>query len=363
MWVSHGCFGQFECDGLQLRCGDHEWPPWTNCSCAEVMNFDRTLGADGSRSTLRPGRLPPSMAVRRLRPPDDWNPTFKQRHSLEHRFVPRDENETFSSIFTMWNLLDRMMLTHEPNHNFAAGYVRELQLRRMYRLVNSPTTVQTYCEIGLNGGHSAVAMLLMSPLLKVIAFDLLMWRYSQPVVELLRQLFQERFELHPGDSADTVRAFARNSTERCNLIFIDGSHKRRDVLRDLQQMTSLSAPGAAVIADDIGAAPGCDVRDAQDAGLVAVEEIYGPFDSPSPHNPCRRGVCTNWGFVVLRYKPAAQKTRRWKEAYRRERAGGFRGLRMLHLRCWQELRYGAPEGALAEAALGGKMKRRDGIVA
>jgi hypothetical protein len=36
--------------------------------------------------------------------------------------------------------------------------LRELQLRRMVQLIRRPG-VQRYCEVGMNGGHSATAML------------------------------------------------------------------------------------------------------------------------------------------------------------------------------------------------------------
>ena len=51
----------------------------------------------------------------------------------------------------------------------------ELQLRRMIQLVRDPS-VKTYCEIGVNGGHSAAAMLLANPELVVHGFDLMAWR-------------------------------------------------------------------------------------------------------------------------------------------------------------------------------------------
>ena len=38
---------------------------------------------------------------------------------------------------------------------------------------------------------------------------------------------------------------------------------------------------------------------------VHIEEDYGPFDSPSKHNPCMRSrwgpLCKSWGFVIARY--------------------------------------------------------------
>jgi hypothetical protein len=286
---------------------------------------------------------------------------LKEKSRHKHRFVPRDQNETFSAIFTWWNILDRFMLVHEPRHRFATGYMRELQLRRTYELLmQAPTPPSTYCEVGLNGGHSAVAILLMLPYVQVHAFDLMMWAYSRPVTELLKQHFAERFELHPGNSLQTVPLFATNRTmrrrDKCDLVFIDGNHQRAAVLKDLQHIHPVTSKGARVIVDDIGAAPGCDIRDAQDAGLIAVDEVYGPYDAPSRHNPCRSSVCINWGFCVMRFtSSAAAAAAIWPtahERYKRESIfafhtrgrkktalspGGHRELKMKSITCWQDL--------------------------
>ena len=250
MYVSHGCFGVFVCNGAEIRCGSHEWPPVTNCTCMEAVF------RDGQRQYM-----PEALSAKRLSPNDDVR---------KPRFVPQTQNETFDAIFTWWNILDAMMRVHEPKHRFANGYVREMQLRRMYELVRTPKPAKTYCEIGFNGGHSAVAMLLSSPHLKVHVFDLMMWGYSRPIADLLRSRFRERFEIHAGDSKTTVPSFAANHSSRrrgrCNLVFVDGSHERHAVLTDLQNVHWVTARGARVLVDDIGRQPGCDVSDAQDEG-------------------------------------------------------------------------------------------------
>ena len=73
------------------------------------------------------------------------------------------------------------------------GYVRELQIRRMVELAQRLPTERPvhYCEIGMNGGHSAVSMLLAHPKLTAHVFDPLEYDYSAPVVKLLTDSFQE----------------------------------------------------------------------------------------------------------------------------------------------------------------------------
>ena len=188
-------------------CGVHHWPPHQNCTCTEAEIGAGTAAASAPDRKLRPARLSQALSAKRLQTTTVKAGDLEAERQLGPRFVPSGPNETFSSIFTWWNLLDGLMLAHEPQHRFKDGYVRELQLRRMYELVSQEasssrlqaaaqgrrTATRTYCEVGLNGGHSAVAMLLSSPHLEVHSFDLLAWKYSKPVAELLGQSFAGRF--------------------------------------------------------------------------------------------------------------------------------------------------------------------------
>jgi hypothetical protein len=58
--------------------------------------------------------------------------------------VANTTDEIIHSIFTFWNLLDRVMIGSSRS-NYQTGYVREVQVRRMVQLVTSPL-VRTYCE-------------------------------------------------------------------------------------------------------------------------------------------------------------------------------------------------------------------------
>ena len=74
--------------------------------------------------------VPADLAKRRL--------PFKPDGRLpmeEPRFVPHDETELLTSIFTWWELLDGLMMHYEPKSRFMGGYIREIQLRRMLKLI------------------------------------------------------------------------------------------------------------------------------------------------------------------------------------------------------------------------------------
>ena len=76
----------------------------------------------------------------------------------------------------------------------------------------------------MNGGHSTVAMLESNPSLEVHSFDLLMWNYSRPVVEILRARYGHRFHLHEGDSRVQVPVWVQEEKPSCDLLFVDGDH-------------------------------------------------------------------------------------------------------------------------------------------
>ena len=95
-----------------------------------------------------------------------------------------------------WNILDATMASAPSGQSgvfWQTGYVRELQIRRMVELAQRLPTERPvhYCEIGMNGGHSAVSMLLAHPNLTAHVFDPLEYDYSAPVVKLLTDSFQE----------------------------------------------------------------------------------------------------------------------------------------------------------------------------
>merc|ERR1712224_1049421 len=72
---------------------------------AEVPTFN----SDAKLFGLGGQALPAELARRRL----PYNPNGRLPID-EPRFVARDENELLASIFTWWNLLDGLMLLHEP---------------------------------------------------------------------------------------------------------------------------------------------------------------------------------------------------------------------------------------------------------
>jgi cephalosporin hydroxylase len=167
----------------------------------------------------------------------------------------------------------------------------------------------------MNGGHSASAMLLASPSLKVHSFDIMHWNYSWPVANLLSTAFGSRFELHPGNSRSTVPSWQADlmaapgqdgRVAPCDMLLVDGDHSFAGAVADLRHLRPLAAHGAPVVVDDIATAPGAALKSLERSGVLLVRENFGPYDPPSAFNRClrtyNRGVmCLPWGFSVVSY--------------------------------------------------------------
>lgn len=201
------------------------------------------------------------------------------------------------------------MLQHEPTSRFMAGYIREIQLRRMLQLVRQPN-VTHYCEVGMNGGHSLVAMLLGNPNVKAHVFDLMRWNYSQPVARLLKATFRERFDLHEGFSLNTLPPYVDKPGARCDLLLVDGGHTQAAARRDLQMLRRAATKGARIVVDDIHTDPGMALVRLQSQKMLRILESYY-FAKKTEHNPCQRKPkgktfpCKDWGFSVASYTDVA----------------------------------------------------------
>jgi len=264
------------------------------------------------------------------------------------RFLPNSEEEALLGIFASWNMLDAQMYAmtrmlrnesemrelrsrqgnalpgnygHEMvdrTHMWQSGYLRELQLRRMVQLIRRPG-VQRYCEVGMNGGHSATAMLLANPIVKADVFDWLKFKYSQPVAQLLQASFSERFAIHPGKTNLVLPVWTREFRAQglhCDVVLIDGSHDESVAASDLRWLRKVSNAETRFVMDDINMDPGRALAIEVAAKRVEVMEQYGPFERGSSHSPCMRIpdkspprllkarralLCPKWGFAVGRF--------------------------------------------------------------
>ena len=103
---------------------------------------------------------------------------------------------------------------------------------------------------------------------------------------------------------------------------------------DVQDLRPVATETSALVMDDISVGPGCVMRRLARWNILTIDETYGPFDAPAPHNPCMRSsvrraaTCAPWGFSVLRYtRRAIELPSAWP---RPKRPGANRGRQ-----CWE----------------------------
>ncbi len=110
------------------------------------------------------------------------------------------------------------------------------------------------CEVGFNGGHSALAMLLSAPAdAKMLSFDLMSKSYTPSCQRLVRLAFPHRHRLVEGLSNVSIPRFVRaNLDTKCDLIFIDGGHAEEEAQSDLLHMSTLATEKTLLVMDDVG---------------------------------------------------------------------------------------------------------------
>ena len=240
-----------------------------------------------------------------------WNETAALRHN---RYMPKTYAQYLTSVLTLWNLLDRNIERHLGAAGTPFGYMRPVQLHAYSQLVFDADDA-TYCEVGFNGGHGAVAMLLANPTLKVHAFELgANGPYSATAAEIVTTYFgPRRFEYHRGDSHITVPAFANQHGRVCDIVLVDGDHSAHGAFADINNMRDVARRGAVLLIDDIIDGPGVALRRAADEKIISHVEWHR-YDKQSRANPCVRRVrgarflCLQaWGWARSRYVIAEER--------------------------------------------------------
>ena len=229
-----------------------------------------------------------------------------------NRYVPRTREQYLTSVLTLWNLLDRSLEVHRGRLAMGFGYMRPVQLEAYSQLAFAFANDNvTYCEIGFNGGHGAVAMLLANTNLVAHSFDLATnGPYVLKNAQLVRTYFgTERFHFHRGDSHITVPAFASAGGQGiCDILLVDGDHRQLGAYRDIFNMQRLAKRNAVLLIDDIDGPPGDALRKAESEGIVKVSQWH-VYNRSDVRNPCVRRLLREpvlhcqekWGWAMASY--------------------------------------------------------------
>jgi predicted O-methyltransferase YrrM len=117
--------------------------------------------------------------------------------------------------------------------------------------------VTSICEIGFNGGHSAVLFLMGGlSVERFMVFDIAQHSYMKPCFEYIQEKFPKTtFELIQGDSRVEVKKWVDadpTTRERSfDLVHVDGGHSEDCVSNDFPNAIRLVKHGGLVVIDDV----------------------------------------------------------------------------------------------------------------
>ena len=141
--------------------------------------------------------------------------------------------------------------------SMGTSYQRVDEIALLRNIVRSTDfgPMQTVCEVGMNAGHSATAMLDgQAGTQQLVEFDLMTFPYSNATRDVLERRYPGRTHFFAGRSQLLIPLYAaRARLERrlplCDLWFIDGDHETGAIL-DMRAALNVSRDGAIIVADD-----------------------------------------------------------------------------------------------------------------
>lgn len=130
------------------------------------------------------------------------------------------------------------------------GYTTDEQRVQIASLIREYIPeVKRIMEIGFNAGHSADAFLKYNEDVKLVSFDIGTHNYVRNGKEYIDEHYPERHTLIIGDSTRTVPQY--ESSEKFDIIFIDGGHDYPVAKADIDNCARLAHEKTLVIVDDI----------------------------------------------------------------------------------------------------------------
>ena len=139
---------------------------------------------------------------------------------------------------------------------------RPVQATFYYDWIRSLHDVKHVCEIGMNGGHSAVIFLAAlhlsqnkTSMVHLDMFDLSKFKYSKAVETYIKVLYPRMFTLHVGNSRSAVPRWiednAKNNGLPCDIFSVDGDHTYEGALVDIKNAANATKKGGYIILDDM----------------------------------------------------------------------------------------------------------------
>ncbi len=134
------------------------------------------------------------------------------------------------------------------------NYVIERNKDKIHNLQHICKGKKHIIEIGVNACHSLLLMLMVNPNARYVLFDLKYHRYTEPILEYIRQQFPKtEFHIVYGNSVETMRQYIIEHPEEkhaFDFIHLDGGHSSDVFEADFRHSRQLLKPDGVVIFDD-----------------------------------------------------------------------------------------------------------------
>lgn len=118
--------------------------------------------------------------------------------------------------------------------------------------------VDHICEIGMNGGHSALVFLAAlthndnQTDAKLTMFDFFQYDYSLPVKKYIETMYPRRFNAYKGNSQIIVPEWTMNhKNDKCDVFSVDGDHTYEGAKIDILNAAKATRKGGMIILDDM----------------------------------------------------------------------------------------------------------------
>jgi hypothetical protein len=132
-------------------------------------------------------------------------------------------------------------------YHLTTDYTNDFFDKQVNLILAAKKQISVALEIGFNAGFSALLMLLANDSIKITCVDICDHSYTKPCFKKLKEMFNDRIDLIPGDSTIVLPTLINN---KYDLIHIDGCHIVGIAESDIQNSLKMCKSGTILIMDD-----------------------------------------------------------------------------------------------------------------
>ena len=117
--------------------------------------------------------------------------------------------------------------------------------------IHNANTISNILEIGFLAGHSADMFLKINDTVKVTSIDMCAFQSVQCGKKYIDQHYPARHTLVRGESSEILPSFIQSTTEKFDIILIDGSYEEKTVLSDIILCRAIATENTLLIINNV----------------------------------------------------------------------------------------------------------------